>query len=132
MNMKKLILIAILLLPCLAFGQGPNVFVTNSASKPIPVTGISSASAVGATNLNNAQVAASTTAGTLAIARATRVSCLVKNSDAAITIYVGKATVTAANGMPLKPGESFVFTFTGLIQVIAASGTPTVAIFDEY
>ena len=86
----------------------------------------------GATTLATSQVATSGTAGTLAIARATRRSILVRNLDAAISVYVGPATVTTANGMLLKAGESCEFTFTGLLQVIAASGTPTVAIADEY
>lgn len=86
----------------------------------------------GAANNAVSQVASSTTAATLAIARATRRSITIKNTDAAITVYVGPATVTAGNGMPLKAGESISKTWVGLVQVIAASGTPTVAIDDEY
>ncbi len=134
MNMKKLILIAILLLPCLAFGQ--NTLVVNPDSKPVPVKNVSGTPLATAetvtSNLNNGQVAAAITAGTLVVARPTRISCVVKNTDAAIIVYVGKATVTAANGYTLKPGESHTFTYTGLIQVIAASGTPAIAIWDEY
>lgn len=93
---------------------------------------LNSSSSLGAANQANSQVATSTSAATLVIARPTRVGCLVKNTDATITVYIGKATVTSANGMPLKAGESVVVTAQTLIQVIAASGTPTVAVFDEF
>ena len=86
----------------------------------------------GAQHVANSQVATSTTAGTLVVARPTRTSCLVRNLDASITVYIGKATVTSGNGMPIKAGESVVITGQGLWQVIAASGTPTVAVIDEY
>lgn len=86
----------------------------------------------GAANIATGQVAASTTAATLVAARATRRGVLIKNLDAAIKVYVGPATVTAANGMELKAGESFVVDWTGLIQVIAASGTPAVAYLETY
>ncbi len=85
-----------------------------------------------AVNSENSRVAASPTAGTLAIARTTRKRLVVKNTDAAITIYVGSATVTAANGMPLLAGESIELRAQILYQVIAASGAPSVAIVDEY
>lgn len=87
---------------------------------------------VGASNLATGQVATSTSAATLVIARPTRTSVLVRNLDTSISVYVGLATVTSGNGMLLKAGESCSFTFVGLIQVIAASGTPTVAYADEY
>lgn len=86
----------------------------------------------GAANLATSQGAASTTAGTLAAARATRRSILIRNLDAAITIYVGPATVTAGNGFPILPGEGIPFSWVGLIQVIAASGTPAYALADEF
>lgn len=86
----------------------------------------------GAANIAVSQVATSTTAATLAIARATRRSLTIKNMDAAITVYVGPATVSSSVGMPLKAGESITVTWVGLVQVISASGTPTVAISDEY
>lgn len=89
-------------------------------------------SGVSAANLDTNQVTASTTAGTLVIARPTRLSVLFRNLDAAISVYVGKATVTAGNGMLLRAGESVVFSSVGLIQVIAASGNPVVAYADEY
>lgn len=106
---------------------------TGRISVPVFVVGGSSSSEpTGATNLASSQVTATTTAGTLVIARPTRNSVLFRNLDTSISVYIGKATVTSANGMLLKAGESIPFTYTGLIQVIAASGTPIIAIADEY
>ncbi len=115
--------------------RGQNVNVTNSNTHPVPVNVISGGTgggSVGAANEANSQVIASITAGTLVIARATRVSCLFKNTDASITVYVGAATVTTGNGFPLLPGQSIVVTGQNLFQVIAASGSPVIAIIDEY
>lgn len=86
----------------------------------------------GATNYVNSQVATSTVAATLVVARETRRGCLVRNLDTTISVYIGAATVTSANGMLLKAGESVVIQGKGLYQVISASGTPTVAVMDEY
>lgn len=87
---------------------------------------------VGAANLASSQVTASTSAATLAVARPTRTSVLFRNLDSSISVYIGPATVTSGNGMLLKAGESVAFTFVGLIQVIAASGSPVVSVADEY
>lgn len=86
----------------------------------------------GAPNMANGQVTASGTAGTLVASRATRRYVTVKNLDTSLTVYIGIATVTAGNGMPLKGGESVSLDFTGLIQVIAASGSPIVAYAEVY
>jgi hypothetical protein len=83
-------------------------------------------------NVAVSQVTATTTAGTLAGARATRRSLVIKNTDAAITVYVGPATVTSGNGMPVKAGESLAVSWVGLVQVISASGSPVIALWDEY
>ena len=101
----------------------PHVIVDSGAVTP---------SATGAAHQANSQVSATTTAGTLIVARPTRRSCLIRNTDASITVYIGAATVTTGNGMPLKAGESTVVTAITLLQVIAASGSPVVAVFDEY
>ena len=71
-------------------------------------------------------------AATMVIARATRKSVLIRNTDAAISVYIGPATVSAVNGMLLKAGESVPVDTTALIQVIAASGTPVVAYYETY
>ena len=86
----------------------------------------------GAIQAAPSQVTASITASTLVIARKTRTSCLVRNTDATISVYIGTATVTSANGMILKAGESVVITGQNLWQVIAASGSPVIAIIDEF
>jgi hypothetical protein len=111
-------------------GQALNQIVANTGA--LVSGGISPAEPTGAAHLATGQVASSTTAGTLVIARSTRTSVLFRNLDATISVYIGPATVTSGNGMLLKAGESVSFTDVGLIQVIAASGTPTIAFADEY
>lgn len=86
----------------------------------------------GAPNIANGQVTASGTAATLVAARATRRGVTMKNLDTVITVYVGVATVTTANGMPLRAGESMSIDSTALVQVIAASGSPVVAYLETY
>lgn len=103
--------------------------VTGGKAVPVSMTGNSTN--VAATNMVTGQVTAGA-AGTLVIARATRRIVTIKNTDAAITVYIGPATVTAGNGMPLKAGESISVRWVGLVQVLAASGSPVVAYLDEY
>lgn len=88
----------------------------------------------GAASYANGQVSTSGTAATLLAARATRRRVIFRNlsSTAAEIVYIGAATVTAANGVPIYPGESVALAITTLIQAIAASGTPTVAYIEEY
>ena len=86
----------------------------------------------GGKRLANGQVTASTTASTLVAERINRRSVTIKNIDASITVYIGVATVTAANGMEVKAGESINIDTTSLIQVIAASGAPKVAFVETY
>lgn len=85
----------------------------------------------GAANVSVGQVTAGA-AATLVVARPTRRGVLIKNLDTSLTAYIGPATVTAANGLELKAGESVVVSWTGLIQRFAASGSPVVAFWDEY
>lgn len=129
--MKRTLLVTILTL-CASGAFAQNVFVTNDSNHPVPVNATVNASLGGAAHVATSQVATSGTAGTLAIARSTRVSLLVRNLDTSISVYIGPATVTSGSGMLLKPGESVVVTAITLWQVIAASGTPAVAIVDEY
>jgi hypothetical protein len=123
----KLKLIILSFAALLGSVSAQNVNVVNPVTMPVPIWG-----ARGALHEANSQVTTSGTAGTLIIARPTRISCLIRNLDSSISVYIGAATVTTANGMLLKAGESVVITATTLVQVIAASGTPTVAVFDEY
>lgn len=90
------------------------------------------ATPVGAPNYANGQVTASTMATTLVGARFTRRSVTLVNMDAAITVFIGAATVSAANGVPLKPSQSISIDTVGLIQVIAASGSPVVAFIETF
>lgn len=86
----------------------------------------------GAANIASGQVTATTSAATLIAVRSTRRSAVVRNLDSVITVYIGPATVTSGNGMPLRAGESMPIDSTALIQVIAASGTPSVAYIENY
>ena len=87
----------------------------------------------GAGSQANTQVTATGTAATLVIARATRRSCLIVNTHATASCWIGAATVTTSNGFKLGPGAGVSFTFTGLIQVIDDGAThPVLSIFDEY
>jgi hypothetical protein len=55
----------------------------------------------------------------------------VKNTDSAITIYLGGVGVTSSTGYPLLAGQSISFGLLGSGDVpyaISASGTPTVAV----
>lgn len=101
------------------------VVIVDTAGAPINAK-------VGAANAPVTRGTASVTAATLAVARPTRRGILIRNLDTSLTIYLGPATVTAANGFPLLPGESAPFSWVGLIQVISASGTPAYAVWDEF
>lgn len=120
--------IALLCLSGAILGPGPaaGIDITNPPARPANVK------ITGAARQANSQVTASTTAGTLIVARATRRGCLIRNLDATISVYIGAATVTSSNGMLLKAGESVVVSGVTLYQVIAASGSPVVAVIDEY
>ena len=110
-----------------------------SATNPLPIKidqttpGTTNAVAdLAPANQATGQVTATTLAATMVIARATRKSVLIRNTDAAISVYIGPATVSAVNGMLLKAGESVPVDTTALIQVIAASGTPVVSYYDAW
>lgn len=105
--------------------RADNTNVTNDLHHPVPVRWA-------ATFYDNNQVTAATSAKTLVIARLTRRAVTFRNLDATISVYIGNATVTSTNGFLLKAGESVTWNVTGLVQVIAASGSPVVAYEDEY
>jgi hypothetical protein len=83
-------------------------------------------------NWATSQVATSTTAGTAAIARSTRVRCEIRNLDATNNVFIGPITVTTANGVILKPGESRAFYTQTLLQAISSASTPTIEINDYW
>jgi hypothetical protein len=113
-------------------GAVPDPGAVAGTTRYLREDGTWAAMGTGAANLANGQVTASGTAATLVAARATRRYVTVKNTDAVITVYVGAATVTSANGMPLLAGESISLDFNGLVQVLAASGAPVVAYAEVY
>lgn len=87
----------------------------------------------GAANWATTQVALnSSTATQIFSARSTRRCSLVTNTDTAITIYVGGASVTSATGQPIAPGNSLSIPSTAAVYAIAATGTPTAAGSEAY
>ncbi len=103
-----------------------------SAAKPLPVAIISAVSPVGATNVATGQAAPTNSAATLVASRATRTRLTLVNRGS-VSVYVGPATVTTANGVELKPGESMTFEMAGTtLQGITASGTGNIHYWEEY
>ena len=79
---------------------------------------------------SNGQVTANTTAATLIASNASR-KCVILKNIGTVTVYIGKATVTTANGFPLAPQESFTDDeTTALWQGITASSSTTVAVIE--
>lgn len=113
-------------------GVDTNNTAVTWAPKVTATIAAGSLGAQGAANIATGQVALSTSPATLAAARATRRSVLIKNIDPSITIYIGPATVSSSNGLPLKAGESVSVDWVGLVQAVSASGTPTAAYVETY
>ncbi len=104
----------------------PSQAVTNAGTFGVQVL-----TACGAANTANGQVSISS-AATIITSRALRRYCIIRNQDAAISGYVGIATVTSANGMLVKAGESIRIDSQALIQGIAASGTIVFSYIEFY
>ncbi len=103
-----------------------------SAAKPLPVSIISQVQPVGASNIVTGQAAPTNSAATLVASRATRTRLTMINRGS-VSVYVGPATVTTANGVELKPGESMTFEMAGTtLQGITASGTGNIHYWEEY
>ena len=88
-------------------------------------------------NVTSVSNALSTTSETIAGARPTRRQLTLINTDAAINMYINhSATGTAANAtsanFTLGPGKQIVVVGTGIWTALAASGTPTLSVMDEY
>jgi len=78
------------------------------------------------------QVATSTTSAAAVAARANRHSVTFKNAGAS-TIYISdSATCTSSNSMPLLAGESWTVRTVIAYSCLAASGTPTLVVEEEY
>lgn len=87
----------------------------------------------GATNLLTSEVVSSGSPQTAAIARPTRKSIFFRNDGTGSDVVrIGEATVSSSKGVSLTAGQGIPFTYVGLFQVIATSGTPTITISDEY
>lgn len=56
---------------------------------------------------------------------------IIRNHDAAISIYVGVAGVTSSTGILLKAGESITINTRGAVFAVSASGTPTAGFLVE-
>lgn len=87
-------------------------------------------------NLAISQNALSTAAEVIGVTNGRRVRLTILNADASIVVYLGADSgVTSGNGFPLAGGASFTFegfSAAGEVYGIAASGTPTVALIEEY
>lgn len=88
----------------------------------------------GAKRVEVTQVATATTAGGTEVLpfKASRTRVILKNTDSSITIHVGTGTLSATTGYPLLAGQSVELHTQGAIKALAASGTPRLAIVDEF
>lgn len=100
------------------------------------VSGSGGSSTLQGGTLNAATIVSVTgTANTLIGANSTRKGLMIR-ADVANTqsCYYGPATVTASNGMEIRPGEIHTFNPgegpTNLIQAISASGTQSIRVQD--
>lgn len=64
--------------------------------------------------------------------RPSRTRVVIKNTDATIAVTIGTATVTSTTGLPLLAGESVSLFTRADIWAISASGTPTLAWWEEF
>ena len=76
----------------------------------------------GGTAFATGQVTPTATAATLLAARETRKSCTFYNGTN-MTVFIGPATVTTANGFALPSGAGLTIPTTALLQNIVASVT---------
>jgi len=81
--------------------------------------------------LNHNQVSIATTA-TVIVARSNNTGrTTIKNLHATEDVFLGGSGVTTSNGFPLEPGEAMSIESMAAIYGIVASGTATVAYFQE-
>lgn len=85
----------------------------------------------GAPKFAASQNALSTNDEEILAARPQRISALIRNTDASITVYIGAEGVDST-GFSLPAGASVTLTTTASVWAVAASGTPTIAIWEEY
>lgn len=111
---------------------GGNVTVEGPLGAQTAAASVAVTQGAGANNLSTTQVATATTQVSLANSRPTRKSIVFENLDAAITIYVGPTGITSSTGYPIPFGQARVFTWTGQFFAVSASGTPLMAVSDEF
>lgn len=112
-------------------GTGEKVATDERTIGGITEVNVQRVDEIAANDLATGQVTATTTAATLVAARDTRKSVTIVNHGS-VDVYVGKATVTTANGAKIPPGASRTFRTVVLLQCITASGSALVDYEDEF
>ena len=72
------------------------------------------------------QVSISASATQIIGANAARAGVVITNPGTILTVYIGNAGVTAANGFPLAPGNSITLPVVGAVYGITSSSIQTV------
>ena len=83
-------------------------------------------------NYVNGQQTSTGTAATLLSARQTRIKATIRNQDAANSVWVGATTVTTANGVLIKAGESRDFFGAPILQIIDNGAAHAVVDYIDY
>lgn len=117
---------------------GAPFYITNDASNPIATTagGTNTQPTVtsdGAAAKTDRSITASTTSQQAAAANTARRKLIFQNLDAAINVHVnvGAVATTGLGSVRLAPGAYLEMTGTsGAVNVIAASGSPLVTIWE--
>ncbi len=98
-----------------------------------PASGTTAATNTGAAHLASTHTTLnSSTATLIVVARPTRRTVVIRNSDTSLSMYVGELGVTSSTGMLVKASESIPYTFVGALYAISASGAPVSYAADEY
>jgi hypothetical protein len=112
-------------------GSGTNV-ATDERTVGGATVHIQRVSEIGSGSIANGQVTVSNAAVTIAAARDTRKRLVIVNRES-VSVFVGVATVTTANGVELLPGDSLTLYTTALVQgITAAASTEKVHYIEEY
>lgn len=85
----------------------------------------------GSATIATGQATAGAASGALVAAAATRRSVLVRNLHATDSCYIGPGTVTSANGMLLKAGESITINTVAAINGIRAGSADVIVAYLE-
>lgn len=114
-------------------GSGTNVATDERTINSI-VVHVQRSNEIGSTAIATTQVVVTSTAATLIAARDTRKRVILSNNSNQ-DIWVGPATVTAANGLRVPVGWVLTLHTTALIQAIIGAGLTMVGdvdILEEY